>query len=72
MDICRTHVEGEVCEEALRKFCLTDDCPDVDLVIRTSGETRLSDFMNVQCSNAKIVFDQVQAPSCDVCHWRHY
>ena len=32
------------------------DCPPVDLLIRTSGETRLSDFMAVQCRNAHLCF----------------
>lgn len=33
-----------------------NDCPPVDLLIRTSGETRLSDFMAVQCRNAHLCF----------------
>src|SRR5215470_5720764 len=31
--------------EALNKFLYTYDCPDPDLIIRTSGEVRLSGFM---------------------------
>lgn len=58
MDICRTHVVKKVTEEEFESLCFTNGCPDVDLVIRTSGETRLSDFLNLQCRNAKLIFDK--------------
>jgi ditrans,polycis-polyprenyl diphosphate synthase len=37
-------------------------CPAVDLLIRTSGESRLSDFMLWQVSLAHIVFADVLWP----------
>lgn len=41
----------------LLQRCLhTSDCPPVDLLIRTSGESRLSDFMLWQCSWAQLSF----------------
>lgn len=59
VDICQTHVKRKVEEGDLSRLCFTEGCPDVDLLIRTSGETRLSDFLNLQCRNAKLVFDKV-------------
>ena len=41
--------------------CLyTLECPPVGLLIRTSGETRLSDFMGWQCAHATLVFLEVR------------
>ena len=37
-------------------------CPPVDLLIRTSGESRLSDFMLWQATNAQLVFADVLWP----------
>ena len=36
--------------------------PDVDLLIRTSGEQRLSDFLLWECAYAEIVFTQRMWP----------
>jgi ditrans,polycis-polyprenyl diphosphate synthase len=46
---------------AIRTLCPmcplhTQECPPVDLVIRTSGETRLSDFLLWQVSHATLCF----------------
>lgn len=40
----------------------TRGCPPVDLLVRTSGETRLSDFLLWQCRHALLVFTQVLWP----------
>ena len=40
----------------------THDLPDVDLVIRTSGEMRLSNFLLYQCAYAEMVFPKVLWP----------
>ena len=42
--------EDEVDEARLERLLYTSDSPPVDLLIRTSGETRLSDFMLWQAS----------------------
>lgn len=40
----------------------TSDCPPVDILIRTSGERRLSDFMMRQCSSSLLHFTAVLWP----------
>lgn len=40
----------------------TRGCPPVDVVIRTSGESRLSDFLVKQCSTALMIFTRVFWP----------
>lgn len=47
--------------DALDKYLYTYDCPDPDLIIRTSGEVRLSGFMLWQSAYSEFYF-------CDV-HW---
>ena len=42
--------EDEVDEARLERLLYTSDSPAVELLIRTSGETRLSDFMLWQAS----------------------
>jgi len=44
------------------KYLYTRGCPPVDLLIRTSGERRLSDFMLRQSSHALLVFTGVLWP----------
>ena len=39
--------------------------PDVDLLIRTGGEQRLSDFLLWECAYAELVFTTVQWPDFD-------
>jgi undecaprenyl diphosphate synthase len=46
----------DVTEEALAAALTTADIPDPDLVIRTSGEQRISNFLLWQCAYAEFVF----------------
>ncbi len=50
--------EGKTCisEEDFIQKLYTKDLPDIDLVIRTSGEQRLSNFFIYQCSYAELYF----------------
>ena len=47
---------------ALERQLYTAGCPPVDLLVRTSGETRLSDFLLWQSRHALLVFTQVLWP----------
>lgn len=49
-------------EESLEKFLDTCDVPDPDIVIRTSGEYRLSNFLIWQAAYAELVFMDVLWP----------
>ncbi len=49
-------------EQALSASLYTDFCPDPDLVIRTSGECRLSNFLLWQASYAEFYFPEVLWP----------
>jgi undecaprenyl diphosphate synthase len=52
-------------EQAFSGFLLTADMPDPDLLIRTSGEKRISNFLLWQCAYAEFVFLERQWPDFD-------
>ena len=56
----------DVTEDIFASRLYTQDLPDVDLVIRTSGEMRLSNFLLWQCSYAEFVFPTVLWPDFDL------
>ncbi|HEY4161963.1 MAG TPA: polyprenyl diphosphate synthase [Dongiaceae bacterium] len=63
-------VEGKMTPDQLDErnfsgFLLTADMPDPDLLIRTSGEKRISNFLLWQCAYAEFVFIERQWPDFD-------
>lgn len=53
----------EVSEENIKKYLDTSEMPDPDLIIRTSGELRLSGFMSWQSAYAEYAFPEVPFPA---------
>src|ERR1700680_2408238 len=51
-------------EELIADHLFTADLPDPDLLIRTSGEQRLSNFLLWQCAYAELVFTKTLWPDC--------
>lgn len=51
--------------DAFRPFLYTQNMPDPDLVIRTSGESRLSNFLLLQSAYAEIYISDVLWPDFD-------
>jgi undecaprenyl diphosphate synthase len=49
-------------EDTIRRHLFTADIPDPDLLIRTSGEMRLSNFLLWQCAYAELVFTKTLWP----------
>ena len=60
---------GDIDEAAFAAELYTHDSPDVDLLIRTSGEQRLSNFLPWQTTYAEFVFDPVHWPDFDRAHY---
>lgn len=52
----------QVNDEAIASRLYTEGLPEVDLMIRTSGEMRLSNFLLWQCAYAEFVFPEVLWP----------
>jgi undecaprenyl diphosphate synthase len=56
-------------EEVFERFLATAGMPDPDLIIRTSGEQRLSNFLLWQAAYAELVFLDVLWPDFDDAHF---
>ena len=55
----------DVTEDLLRRYMYTNDIPDPDLIVRTSGEQRLSNFLIWQAAYAEYYFTPVYWPDFD-------
>jgi undecaprenyl diphosphate synthase len=53
---------AEITEECITRHLFTTDVPDPDLLIRTSGEQRISNFLLWQCAYAELVFAKTLWP----------
>ncbi|MCI4434838.1 MAG: di-trans,poly-cis-decaprenylcistransferase [Thermoplasmata archaeon] len=67
-DISREVLEGRITpekidEEVVRKHLYTGDIPDPDLILRTSGEERISNFLLWQMAYSELYFADVYWPS---------
>ena len=57
--------EGEITPEAIRKHLYHPEVPELDMVVRTSGEERISGFMLWRASYAEFYFMQKYFPDMD-------
>ncbi|XP_055644977.1 dehydrodolichyl diphosphate synthase complex subunit DHDDS [Toxorhynchites rutilus septentrionalis] len=74
--------EDDIDEEVLNGCMYTRDCSEPDLLVRTSGEVRLSDFLLWQSSSTVIYFTKTLWPEFNIwqlfsavfyyqrCHWQ--
>jgi undecaprenyl diphosphate synthase len=62
-DVCNGHLElSAIDEELIASRLYTADLPDPDLLIRTGGEARLSNFLLWQASYSEIYFTDTMWP----------
>jgi undecaprenyl diphosphate synthase len=62
---CGRVAEAEVTADLLGRYLDAPDLPDPDLIIRTSGEQRLSNFLLWQAAYTEFVFVQMHWPDFD-------
>lgn len=55
-------VDGEITPETIRAHLYHPEIPDVDMVVRTSGEERISGFMLWRASYAEFMFEKKYFP----------
>lgn len=71
--ICEKYKNGEISqaditEEYFEKHLMTKNLPPVDLMVRSSGECRLSNFLPWQLAYAEFIFDETLWPDFDEEH----
>ena len=71
--ICEKYKNGEislsdVTEDYFEQHLMTKDLPPVDLMVRSSGECRLSNFLPWQLAYAEFIFDETLWPDFDEEH----
>lgn len=62
--------KDNITEEDIKKRLYTEDVPDPDLLIRTSGEMRISNFLIWQCSYSEFYFPKVLWPDFREKHFK--
>jgi undecaprenyl diphosphate synthase len=62
--------KDNITEEDIQKRLYTEDVPDPDLLIRTSGEMRISNFLIWQCSYSEFYFPKVLWPDFREKHFK--
>lgn len=68
--ICIEYKEGkisldDITEDYFESHLMTTDLPSVDLMVRSSGEYRLSNFLPWQLAYAEFIFDETLWPDFD-------
>ena len=79
--ICEEYKEGKIdldniTEDYFESHLMTKELPPVDLMIRSSGECRLSNFLLWQLSYAEFIFDEAYWPDFNAeklheCIWKY-
>ena len=62
----RTILESDICEQLITNYLDTAKYPDPELLIRTSGEQRLSNFLLWQVSYTEIYLEKVLWPEFSI------
>ena len=75
--IAKRAIDGTIKPEQLNEtmldgFFSTSNIPDPDLIIRTSGETRLSNFFLWQAAYSELAFDKTLWPDFTVDHFKSH
>jgi undecaprenyl diphosphate synthase len=60
---------ADITEDSFASFLFTAGMPDPDLVIRTSGERRVSNFLLWQAAYAEYLFPEVLWPDFNAAHF---
>ena len=63
--VLKGEADLQIEEEAVSRYLMSSELPDVDLMIRTSGEQRLSNFLLWSNAYAEFIFTPVAWPDFD-------
>lgn len=60
--------ESSINEHSIYKYLYTFNIPDPDIIIRTSGEQRISNFLLWQCAYSELWFSDIKWPDFTIMH----
>lgn len=69
-DVVNGTANAEIDEEGFSKYLMTDGLPEIDLLIRTSGEKRLSNYLLWQLAYSEFVFVDYAWPELNEARFR--
>ncbi|MDQ0362932.1 isoprenyl transferase [Breznakia pachnodae] len=69
-DVVNGTANVEIDEEGFSKYLMTDGLPEIDLLIRTSGEKRLSNYLLWQLAYSEFVFVDYAWPELNEARFR--
>lgn len=64
-DVMDGKIDNTIEEDAFSSYMMTQGLPELDLMIRTSGELRISNFLLWQLAYAELIFTPVAWPDFD-------
>lgn len=64
-DVMDGKIDNAIEEDAFSSYMMTQGLPELDLMIRTSGELRISNFLLWQLAYAELIFTPVAWPDFD-------
>lgn len=68
-DVCSKNLDiNNINEDLIKEYLYTKDIPDPDLIIRPSGEQRLSNFLLYQASYSELWFSDILWPDFTIEH----
>lgn len=67
-DIAAGRIKGKINEESFSRYLYTAEIPDPDLLIRTSGEMRISNFLLWQLAYSELWFTDIYWPDFTKVH----
>ena len=62
VNACKNNIKGIITDKDFENYLLTNKQPPIDIMLRTGGDTRLSDFLLYQLAYSELFFINKKFP----------